>query len=181
MQQHHGDHGQVYTLSQQPCRQVREKSTTNRVQSTYESLAQDRESQSEESEEETPPAKPASKRKAKSDKGVFLANDQSHQDSPTGVYPTADRCSRDNRSVCTSRSCKQRHARYNKLSTTICKDDNTPGIWCERAFEISGAGCPHLHITRTSEATPTTKQVPRHIPAPSQGLRQLAIRRDPQD
>ena len=145
MQQHHGDHGQVYALSQQPCRQIREKTTTNRVQSTYENPAQGRESQSEESEEEAPPAKPASKRKAKNDKGVFLADDTSHQYSPADVYPAAERCSRDNRSVCINRSCESRHARYNKLSTTICKDDNTPGIWCERAFEISGAGCPHLH------------------------------------
>jgi len=169
MQQHHGDHGQVYALSQQPCRQIRERSTTNRVQSTYESPAQDRESQSEESEEEAPPPKPTNKRKAKNDKGVFLADDTSHQDSPAEVYPTADRCSRDNRSVCISRYCEQRHARYNKLSTTICKDDNTPGIWCERAFEISGAGCPHIHH-QDIRNNPNNETRPPPYPSAGAGL-----------
>ena len=135
MQQPNGDHGLVYTLNQQPSRQVREKSTTSRVQSTYDSSTQDRESHSEESEEEAPPPKSTNKKGAKNAKGVFFADDANHQDSSAGVYPVADRCSRDNRSVCTSRSCEQRHARYNKQSTTICKDDNTPGIWCERAFD----------------------------------------------
>ena len=169
MQQHHSDHGQVYALSQQPCRQIRERSTTSRVQSTYESPAQDRESQSEESEEEAPPAKQTIKRKAKNDKGVFLTDDTSHQGSPTEVYPTADRCSRDNRSVCLSRYCEQRHARYNKQSTTVCKDDNTPGIWCERAFEISGAGCPHLHH-QDIRSNPNNETRPPPYPSAGAGL-----------
>ena len=145
MQQPSGDRGAVFALNQQPSHQIREKSTTSRVQSHYDSSTQERESASEESEGEAPPPKPASKKKDKHGKNVFFAGETEHQGSSTGVYPIADRCSRDNRSVCASRACEQRHARYNKQSTTICKDDNTPGIWCELAFEITGAGCPHLY------------------------------------
>jgi hypothetical protein len=145
MQQPNSDRGAIFALNQQPSRQVRERSTTSRVQSTYDNSTQERESTSEESEGEAPPPKSANKKKDKHAKGVFFAGEAEHQDSSAGVYPIADRCSRDNRSVCASRACEQRHARYNKQSTTICEDDNTPGIWCERAFEIGGAGCPHLH------------------------------------
>jgi hypothetical protein len=145
MQQPNGNSGLIFALNQQPSRQIREKSTTSMVQSTYDNSTQDREATSEESEGEAPPPKTASRKKGKHAKGVFFTEEAEHHDSPAGVYPVADRCSRDNRSVCTSRACEHRHARYNKQSTTICKDDNTPGIWCERAFEIGGAGCPHLH------------------------------------
>ena len=168
MQQPNSDHGLIFTLNQQPSRQIREKSTTSRVQSTYDNSTQDRESQSEDSEGEAPPPKSANKKGDKHAKGVFFTGDAEHQDSSAGVYPVTDRCSRDNRSVCASRACEQRHARYNKLSTTICKDDNTPGIWCERAFEISGAGCPHLHH-QDIRSNPNNETRPP--PYPSAGAR----------
>ena len=46
---------------------------------------------------------------------------------------------------CTSSHCTWIHATFNRAATETCNAHITPGMWCEKAYEIGGTGCPFSH------------------------------------
>jgi len=59
-------------------------------------------------------------------------------------HPVQERCRNHAERECRSSSCHRWHSKYNPKGTP-CLAHATPGIWCERSYEIDSPGCPYSH------------------------------------
>ena len=154
-----GTRGTLFATNHEPTRQVREKSSTTRVQSTDDRSTSEGESTSDESEEEAPPLKPGKSKKVKRTNQVFLASeaessswamgshDQPYQDirdnpnaraeSSTATYRERSPRTRSHKSSDSSSWAMDSHNHPPKLSP--CKFYNMP-FGCRK-----GDRCPRLH------------------------------------
>ena len=63
---------------------------------------------------------------------------------PIQRHPVSERCRNHARASCHATSCNRWHGKSNPRAAT-CRDHETPGMWCERAYEVNGPGCPFSH------------------------------------
>ena len=91
--------------------------------------------------------------------------------STTAHHPVQERCNNHAHRECRSSSCNRWHGKSNPRGTA-CRDHGTPGIWCERSYEVDGPGCPHSHEPpsakpRSREIRRLSRTPPVQPPAPS--------------
>jgi len=73
-------------------------------------------------------------------------------------HRASERCRNNARGSCHASSCTRWHAKFDDQATESCLDHETPGIWCERAYEIYGPGCPFRHVMpKDADTTRRTK------------------------
>jgi len=79
-------------------------------------------------------------------------------------HPVAERCRNHALRHCHATSCNRWHGKSNPQGAA-CRDHGTPGIWCERVYEVSGPGCPYSHEESSNgKSHSPERQRPRNAP-----------------
>ena len=78
-------------------------------------------------------------------------------------HPVQERCNNHANRECLSSSCNRWHGKSNPRGAA-CRDHGTPGIWCERSYEVDGPGCPYSH--EQPVAKPRSREIRRPGKAP---------------
>ena len=86
-------------------------------------------------------------------------------------HPVHERCKNHAHRECRSTSCNRWHGKSNPKGAA-CRDHDTPGIWCERSYEVDGPGCPYSHESTSTkphshEHRRLNRTPPAQPPAPS--------------
>jgi len=83
---------------------------------------------------------------------------------PKMHHPVSERCRNHAKGYCDATSCTRWHGKSNPQAAA-CRDHETPGIWCERAYEVSGPGCPFSHKVLNDDTSHSqARRRPRNPP-----------------
>jgi hypothetical protein len=86
---------------------------------------------------------------------------------PNLHHPVSERCRNHAIRRCDATSCNRWHGKSNPRGAA-CRDHGTPGIWCERAYEVSGPGCPYSHGVLSNGASHSPARRRPRNPLPEQ-------------